>query len=738
MPRDARFDILFEPVRIGPVVAKNRFFQVPHCNGMGHARPRSHAAMRGIKAEGGWAVVSTEEVEIHPSSDVSPYIEGRLWDDSDIAPLALLTEAVHRHGSLAAIELVHGGMNAPNLYSREVSLAPSAIASSANLYPAQSRAMTRGDIRDFRRWHRDAALRARRAGFDVVYVYAAHSLSLPMHFLQRRHNHRSDEYGGSLENRARLLRELIEETKDAVGKDCAVAVRFAVDELLGADGIAAGEEGRAVVELLAELPDLWDVNVSDWAHDSQTSRFSAEGFQEEFVRFVKTVTTKPVVGVGRFTSPDAMVSQIRRGVLDFIGAARPSIADPFLPKKIESGEIDDIRECIGCNICVSGDYSMTPIRCTQNPTMGEEWRKGWHPEHVPARTGDDTFLVVGAGPAGLECARVLGKRGHQVYLAEAEETLGGRVTRESSLPGLAAWARVREYRTGQLKRMPEVEVLRGSAVTAEQVLELGVRRVVLATGARWRRDGVGRANTAPIPGLEPARFDPAGHNSAGRNHAGLGDVGLERSLERSLDRSLDRPLDRPGLNRSGLRHPQCVFTPDDIMRGAMPHGAVLLFDDDHYYLGGVLAEKLRLAGLSVALATPAERASAWTVNTLEQHAIQKRLLELGVELHVNRNLIEFDGSRATLACTYTGRRTTIVADSIVTVTSREPNDDLAQALGASPRLLEEAGIVSVTSIGDCLAPGTIAAAVYAGHRYAREFELPPGDGVGFHRESVQI
>ena len=325
-----------------------------------------------------------------------------------------------------------------------------------------------------------------------------------MHFLQRRHNHRTDEYGGSLVNRARLLRELIEDTKEAVGADCAVAVRFAVDELRGGEGICAAEEGREVVALLAELPDLWDVNVSNWSNDSQTSRFAAEGYQEEFVRFVKTVTTKPVVGVGRFTSPDAMVSQMRRGVLDFIGAARPSIADPFLPRKIERGEIDDIRECIGCNICVSGDYTMTPIRCTQNPTMGEEWRKGWHPERVPPRAGDDTFLVVGAGPAGLECAQLLGQRGYSVYLAEAEEHLGGRVTRESRLPGLAAWARVRDYRLNRLNRMGNVEILRASRVSAEEVLEFGARRVVLATGARWRRDGVGRANTSPIAGLDPS------------------------------------------------------------------------------------------------------------------------------------------------------------------------------------------------------------------------------------------
>jgi dimethylamine/trimethylamine dehydrogenase len=687
MSRERRFDVLFEPVAIGPVVAKNRFFQVPHCNGMGHLRPHAHAGMRSVKAEGGWAVVSTEEIEIHPSSDVSPYIEGRLWDDADIPALALVTEAIHRHGSLAAIELAHGGMNAPNLLSREVSLAPSHIVSPASFHPAQARGMRSSDIHEFRRWHRQAALRARRAGFDIIYVYAAHSLSLPMHFLQRRHNHRTDEYGGSLTNRARLLRELIEDTKDAVGATCAVAVRFAVDELRGKDGIAADEEGREVVSLLAELPDLWDVNVSDWAHDSRTSRFAAEGYQEDFVRFVKTVTTKPVVGVGRFTSPDAMVSQIRRGILDFIGAARPSIADPFLPSKIENGEIDDIRECIGCNVCVSGDYTMTPIRCTQNPTMGEEWRKGWHPERVPARTTEDTFLIVGAGPAGLECARVLGRRGHSVHLVEASEQLGGRVTREIRLPGLAAWARVRDYRLNQLNKMGQVTILRGSPVTAEDVLEFGATRVILATGARWRRDGVGRANSLPIPGLD-----------------------LEGK----------------------------VFVPEEIMDGALPQSPAVVFDDDHYYLGGVIAEKLRSAGIEVTLVTPANYVSAWTVNTLEQFAIQKRLLELGVSIAASCNLVGFDGERAMLSCNFTGRLSGIPAASVVTVTSRAPNDALALTLETHAQRVAEAGIASVTSIGDCWAPSTIAAAVYAGHRQGREFDRQLDEDVPFARELPAI
>lgn len=683
MPRDPRYDILFEPVKLGPVIAKNRFFQVPHCNGMGHVRPQAHAAMRGVKAEGGWAVVSTEEVEIHPSSDISPYIEGRLWDEHDIPALALMTDAIHQYGALAAIELVHAGMNAANLYSREVALAPSHIANPASYAPAQARAMSKADIRAYRRWHRDAALRARRAGFNVIYVYAGHGLSLPMHFLQSRHNHRTDEYGGSLANRARLLRELIEETKEAVGADCAVAVRFAVDELRGADGISSAGEGREVVEMLAELPDLWDVNVSDWPNDSRTSRFAPEGFQEEFVRFVKTVTSKPVVGVGRFTSPDTMVSQIRRGVLDMIGAARPSIADPFLPSKIDSGDVDDIRECIGCNVCVTGDYTMTPIRCTQNPTMGEEWRKGWHPENIPARTGNDSFLVVGAGPTGLECARLLGRRGYAVSVAEAGDQLGGRVTREARLPGLAAWARVRDYRLGQLRKLQNVEIYPGSHVSADHVIEFGATRVVLATGARWRRDGVGRANSRPIPGFDRA---------------------------------------------------DCVFTPEDLMDGRRPEGPIVVFDDDHYYLGAVLAEKLRAEGLAVTLVTPADRVSAWTVNTLEQHIIQKHLMDLGVDIVLSRNLIEFTAGKAAVECTFTGAVSMLPAAAVVTVTARLPNDDLALALAGLAGPLAGAGIISVTSIGDCLAPGTIAAAVYAGHRYAREFDWPDSDAAAFRRE----
>ena len=670
MSRDPRYDILFEPVQIGPVTARNRFFQVPHCNGMGHALPEAHAAMRAVKAEGGWSVVSTEECEIHPSGDLSPYIEARLWDDDDIPPLALMTEQVHAHGALAAIELTYNGPTSSNLYSREVALAPSHQPLKYG-YPHQARAMTVADIADYRRWHRNAAIRAKRAGFDIIYVYAAHDLSLPMHFLQRRRNQRSDAYGGSLENRVRLLREVLTDTKEAVGDTCAVALRFAVEEFLGEAGISLDGESRDIVGLLADLPDLWDVNLAAWYHDSTSSRFAGEGAQRPFTAWVKQVTNKPVVGVGRFTSPDTMVRQIRDGVMDLIGAARPSIADPFLPRKIETGAIDAIRECIGCNICASGDMTSTPIRCTQNPSMGEEWRKGWHPEHIPSLPKPSRVLVVGAGPAGLEAARALGQRGAEVTLVDAARELGGRVTRESRLPGLAEWARVRDWRLVRLQTMANVAIYPDNRLEADDVLGFEAEHIVIATGARWRRDGFGRSADLPIPGFEAAG----------------------------------------------------VFTPDDILDGRLPeHGPVLLYDDDGFYLGSVLAERLVQAGLDVVYVTPEDTVAGWTTNTLDYRHIQKRLRKLGVQIITAHELLGFAGDHAELACAWGGARRTVACASVLTVTARLPDDGLFQALAARQPAWADHGIARIDCIGDALAPGLIAHAVYAGHRYAREFD----------------
>ncbi|MCZ4353787.1 FAD-dependent oxidoreductase [Roseovarius aestuarii] len=661
---DDRYAILFEPVQIGPVTARNRFYQVPHCTGMGHLHPRADAGVREMKARGGWAVVSNQETEIHPSSDLSPFPEGRLWDARDIPALRLMTDGARKHGALSAVELVHNGYHAANLGSRMPAFAPSET-SSHLLTPGQARGMDKTDIRNLRRWFRDAAVRARDAGFDIVYVYAGHRMTILQHFLLSDCNQRTDEYGGALENRTRLLREVLEDTREAIGDTCALALRFAVDEMMGADGMQAAEEGRAVVELLADLPDLWDVNVSDWSNDSATSRFAPnEGYQLPYTDFVKQVTGKPVVGVGRFTSADNMAAMVRKGRLDFIGAARPSIADPFLPNKIKEGRIDEIRECIGCNICVASDNTGVPIRCTQNPTMGEEWRRGWHPEQIAPKGDAEAALVVGGGPAGLECAMQLARRGYDVTLAEAREEWGGRVSREGALPGLGNWRRVMDYRLHDLQQRPNVQMFRGSALSADEVLGLEIPNVFVATGATWRRDGIGR-------------------------HA-------------------RRPIEQIGA--------MVVMTPDDIMTEIQPPpGRVLIYDDDQIYLAGVLADYLLAAGHAVSFVTPAPIVSPWTENTLEQTRIQRSLIENGADIHTNRALSSIGPQTCRIACTYSGRSEEVACTSVLLVTERTRNTTLFDAL-------QVRGLETLQLIGDASQPALIADAVYSGHSAARAFQ----------------
>ena len=672
-----RYKILFESVEIGPKTAKNRFYQVPHAMGSGNDMPNTRAAQRGIKAEGGWGVVNTGYCSIHPSSDDRPLPFARLWSEKDIASHVPMIEAVHEHDALAGIEFFHGGAYTANRHSRMPPISPSGIQQKVSelmdMHLTAPKVMDKKDIKDLINWHLIATERAIQAGFDIIYCYAGMGF-LPYHFLHPTFNNRSDEYGGSLENRSRLMRELITEMKEVAGDRAAIAVRMSTDELLSFKSESSESEAHEFFEINGEYPDLWDIKMSSWFKECPSGRFAESGHMEPYNSFVKKLTSKPVVGVGWFTSPDIMARQINDGILDFVGAARASIADPFLPNKLKEGREDDIRECIGCNICASCYNQGIPVRCTQNPSMGEEWRRGWHPEKIKPKSSDNSVLVIGGGPAGLEATLSLARRGYSVAIADSNKELGGRINMESKLPGMTSYKRVVDYRVNQISQLNNVEVFLDNTLGPDDILELGFDHVVTATGSTW----------------QPSIMD-------------------EKSAPVLIDKT------------------DTIFTPEDILNGCELKSPVIIFDFDYYYMGGLMAEYIKDLGYEVTIITPFDKVSPWSFNSNEIDEIQLSLLEKNIRVLTQHRIMEVEDSSVKAIHKVSHEETDIDRGSLVLVGYRKQNDSLYSDLNSREEDLKASGIKSLQNIGDSNAPGAVVHAVYAGHLYANTFDQKDND-----------
>lgn len=713
MARDSKYDILFEPVKIGPKTLRNRFYQVPHCNGAGSDKPGFQAANRSIKAEGGWAGINTEYCSIHPESDDCHRVSARLWDEGDVRNLTAMTDHIHKHNSLAGVEMWYGASHAPCMESRCTPRGPSQFASEFETQ-TYCHEMDQEEIDEVQGFYVEAARRARDAGFDIVYVYGAHSY-LPLQFLSPYYNKRTDGYGGSVENRARFWRETLEKVRKAVGDDCAIATRFACDTLYGQEGVEVEEDGIRFVELVDHLVDVWDVNVGDiaeWGEDAGPSRFYRQGHQIPWQKHIKAVSKKPVLGVGRFTDPEKMCEVIRAGQLDIIGAARPSISDPFLPKKIEEGRIDDLRVCIGCNVCISRwEIGGPPMICTQNATAGEEYRRGWHPERFEAKGSDDTVLVVGAGPAGAECARVLLERGYTVHIVEQADKVGGCVNNIATLPGLGEWAYHRDYRETQLnklvKKNADSQLALGAApMTVDAALDYGAEKIVVATGAAWNTDGLNALTHDTVPGI---------------------------------DASLPSML-----------------TPEQVFAGDKKIGKkVMILNCDPYFMTPSLAQRLREAGHEVTIADGVG-VGHYMHFTLEYPNMKRMLHELGIEVigdvwasRAEANRIELydlygDGYKrqyrgpGKLPRSENKSHKWHEFDSLVLVTGRHSLDALHRGLMERQDDWDGKGVKAVYVAGDAWAPKLIADATFEGHRLAREIEEPRAQYPKPYRREVAV
>ena len=498
MGREQRHDILFEPVRIGPKTLRNRFYQVPHCTGFGVEKPWTQAAFRGMKAEGGWAAVCTEYCSISPESDETPYVSARLWDDEDMRALRMMTDRgarARRAGRGRAVA------------RRRLRRGPRVAAAAAGAVADQQRPGQRGRAKDDGAGRHPPSAggvgRGRQAGtrrrvrhhlrVRVAHL-PAHAVPVarvqPAHRRVRRHASRTVR-GSGWRRSSWSRRRSATTSRSPCGSP---PTRWSCP------GVPI-EDGLEFIRAADPMVDLWDVVIgSMWGPGGSTR--GRRGSSTRATRWTwsgraREATEKPIVVVGRFTDPDRMADLVRGGTVDLIGAARPSISDPFLPEKIEQGRYDEIRECIGCNACYSRSIWGRHLGCTQNATAGEEYRRGWHPERFDrAANADRAVLVVGAGPAGMECATVLGKRGMElVHLVD-----GGR--RHRRLHALDhAHARPRDV--GPRDRLPA-----GAARPAGQRL----------AGARHPAVG-GRACSTTAPrswSWRPVRTGPATASAASR------------------------------------------------------------------------------------------------------------------------------------------------------------------------------------------------------------------------------
>jgi dimethylamine/trimethylamine dehydrogenase len=669
---DPRHAVLFEPIQIGPKTLPNRFYQVPHASGFGVERPRTQAAFRAVKAEGGWGGVCVDYTSISLEAEESPAISALFWDDDDAKALAITADAVHAHGSLAGIELFHGGGDSENGQSRAIRVAPSQERSQL-FWSGLAKEMDTHDIARIQREWVEAAKRARDVGFDIVYVYGAHGYLLSQ-FFSTVLNKRSDQYGGSLQNRGRFWLETLASVRDAVGNDCAIATRIPVHGGEALPGIET-DDMLELIRMASPLVDLFDVNVGIWDEDSGTSRYYPEGHERPWTDRVREATDKPVVGVGRYTSADLMADIVRTRALDIIGAARPAIADPFLPTKIREGRLDDVRECTGSNVCIAREETYNQVACIQNATAGEEFRRGWHPElFTKAQNADRAVLVVGAGPAGMECATVLGKRGFEaVHLVDAASEIGGRLRWTRKLPTLGDWGRIIDYRSIQLDKLANVEVITGRRMSTSDVLDYGAQLVVIATGSSWRGDGV----------------QPEHDAIAGADHS--------------------------------VPH---ILTPEQVVTdGKRPPtaGPVVVYDADGYYVGPGIAELLAGEGYDVHLVTPFGIVSPVSDASLEGEMLRKHLHESGITAHRDVRVTSINPGSVEGRDEF-DRPWSMGCAATVLVTQQRSEDSLYQELLADPAALDAAGIEAVYAIGDAVAPRPISESVFDGHRLAREID----------------
>jgi 2,4-dienoyl-CoA reductase-like NADH-dependent reductase (Old Yellow Enzyme family) len=450
----------------------------------------------GARARGGAGIVIAGQAPVHPTSAYQMPNGCAAWDPRAVAHFARVTAPVRAHGALAFLQLVHNGGVCRGTWSKLPVWAPSAVAN----HLEAPKTLEGHEIREVVEHFARAAANAVAGGFQGIEVHGAHGY-LVHEFLSPRSNRRTDEYGGSLENRMRFCVEVLEAVRDAVGPGVAVGLRLVGDEErpdgLGPDdaaAIAARLEARGLVDFL-------DVSVGLSGTGMVRPLYAPHGFGVYAAAAVKRgVERTPVFTVHRILTPEEAEGILARGEADAVTLVRALIADPDWPAKARAGAAHTIRRCTGSNqSCYGNLLQGLPVGCVTNPAVGREATLG--PDTLRPAARRRRVVVVGGGPAGLEAAWVAAARGHGVVLLERRDRLGGKIRLAARLPGRDELADFADWRAAECERRG-VEIRLGVEATADAVLALGPDAVVVATGGRATTDAPAKWHPMPIPGAE--------------------------------------------------------------------------------------------------------------------------------------------------------------------------------------------------------------------------------------------
>lgn len=490
-----KYPILNSPIQIGRTVFRNRMFSAPVgatditadcCPG-----PRSQGFYE-LRAKGGAAAVTVSELVVHPATDGSHMLHLDLETPGCLAAHTFVADAIRRHGAVPSIELSHSGQYAGTYMSdknKKDSLCQWGPSDGVRPDGRQVRALSEEQIADIVKAYGNAAALAKRAGYEMIMVHAGHGWLINQ-FLSPYFNHREDRYGGSLENRVRLAREILQSVRDAVGPGFPIELRMSGSELF--EGGYELQDGCRIAKMLEDLVDLIHVSAGSYQFGFFTthpSMFSEHGMNVYLAAEIKKHVSKPVATIGAINDPEMMEEILREGKADVIYMARELLADPYLPQKVFSGKEDTIVKCLRCFTCMAERPVTFTRRCAVNPLIGREIEG----LEVPLAARSRKVLVAGAGVAGLKAALTAAQRGHQVILCEKSDKVGGILKSEQAIP-----FKREMYELGlSLEKMAMeagVDIRLGTAVTPEYVAEQKPDALILAVGSQ--------PIVPPLPGID--------------------------------------------------------------------------------------------------------------------------------------------------------------------------------------------------------------------------------------------